>query len=1357
MASQRTLELVLKIANQASSELQKVKSEFQGLSLNFGFDSNGFKAIIDQINQLKEAFGDTKSARDNAKLAQDVARAQAEQLKVEQQAEKLAQDKLKTQQQEISLQQQIAKQEEEIARKAEAAAKAEAAKTQAYGQQAQAIAALAQSLGITYSEAEKLNKSLGLSSDKIKQAFDQISQFDKVKLSKDEQFKALQSSLGITKEQFKQINEEFNKFGEGDRPAKVAEGLGEIAFKFNNVVQAVQTLASAAKPAYDFLIASNEKLNAQILSSQTNLASATRVFQGGQEITDASAKIDALRGDIEKAISQVEKDSEQLSGITSETANQFFQATLVNTNTLIGQSKQYNNAIESATALTKGWASAFSLLKIPADQVNSEIRAILSGTELENSQIAQSIGLNKQQIDQYKAQGILVDKLVEKLSVFTAGNAKASRSIEGVGSNITEIFQRLGREAGKPFLQPIIDGLTKLEGFLKENSDQIVNFFATFTTGIANTGKDISEKFGSTFQAIFKIVQEGAPLVSNLFTIIQDGATTAATVLNPLLTFLGEVVAKALEGYKAISELILLRQINDQVDALNNLQRATDAVSQEAINAASRFKELQAIQANGGKLTADQQKEYDGLKKQIADLLPAIDQQIAAYKALPAATPEIRAQNEANVKSLEQLKRSLQGSTGEIQILAPEVEKLGNSYQQLEKKASNASRVLQDANAKAPQIQQAAKDLIEATKAQLESGSIDEKQAEERLKRVADDSRVEVSIQQNAQKAITDARKDALQDQIADIDGQLAEVQAKAESGTISEVQSAQETTRLKREQLKLQLEDLKTAIAAEQEAISKGRGSKERLEDLQRQQRKVNADLQKEVVEGAKRVQDERLKVIERAEKKATAIAQQAETERSIQIQQLINKGLLTKEEADQRRLQSTRQTIEAELKAEKASLAALSKLPKQSNPEAEEKRQESIRSSRLRSSQLVLKLLENEKQQQQALTAIIQKRIDREFQGIKNNLEASKQSLETQLRLQEGLSKALEQQQQILSARQDLQRSLNDLAQGQYANAIRLLESQFSEEDRLEQAQKRRLELQKKINEAKTPEEKSQAEEELAALDKQEARETQLRNLRIEAKQAEIAAAEQEFKLQQQSLELEQQKTLLLQEQEKTRLSIQAIEAKAGTAQAVADRQKTLADRESTPEQRKAAELAVQAAVAREQGVQQQQQLQERSGQFQQDLFNADRQKLAAQQGLKLSGLQADLAALTPGAQDDRALFQQDLTTARNTQKDLLTGQSDRALAAVQQDLKNLSLAPGLVPQIDRYLGQNSIVTQELTGIKSLLGEINKALGNSGTLRDFSVNQQISGQIDPKAAGDAAARQVMNAITTAFNQVGR
>jgi hypothetical protein len=311
-------------------------------------------------------------------------------------------------------------------------------------------------------------------------------------------------------------------------------GLAELAFRYNNVVGAIQNLVATARPAYELLIGSNEKLNAQLLSSQTNLASATRISIGGQEVTDPTAKIKATEATLRAALKQIEIDTQSLVGVTSEQVNELFQITLTNAGILNQQSKQFPDAIAAATSLTKGWAASLKVVGIPLQQARQEINSILKGQITQDSILAQNLKITSDQVQQWQAQGRLVDELNKKLEVFVSGNAIAARSIEGIGSNITDLIQRIGREAGQPLLEPIISALAAVENYLKANEQAINIFFRQFSDAALTAGADLGKIFEPLGKGLLGIGENLGPIALTAFQGLTDIFVGLSQVLAPL-------------------------------------------------------------------------------------------------------------------------------------------------------------------------------------------------------------------------------------------------------------------------------------------------------------------------------------------------------------------------------------------------------------------------------------------------------------------------------------------------------------------------------------------------------------------------------------------------------------------------------------------------------------------------------------------------------------------------------------------------------------------------------------------------------------------------------------------------------
>lgn len=315
-----------------------------------------------------------------------------------------------------------------------------------------------------------------------------------------------------------------------------AAGVAALAFGFNNVVQAVQNLAAAAGPAYDLLIGSNEKLNAQILESQANLASSAKISLNNKEVTDPTEKIKASTGAIKAALKQIEKDTQELVGVTSSQVNELFQVLITNAGALNNQSKEFPDAISAATQLTKGFAAGLKTIGVPLIQARSEMGAILQGTIDVNSALAKSLGISNAQVQQWKSQGRLVDELNKRMEVFVAGNALGARSIDGISSNINDLVQRLGRVAGEPFLEPIISALADLEKFLKANEENITRFLQQLASEALKAGTTLAAAFAPLGKSLLDIGADLGPIalsaIKGLITVLAGVAQVIAPIAN---------------------------------------------------------------------------------------------------------------------------------------------------------------------------------------------------------------------------------------------------------------------------------------------------------------------------------------------------------------------------------------------------------------------------------------------------------------------------------------------------------------------------------------------------------------------------------------------------------------------------------------------------------------------------------------------------------------------------------------------------------------------------------------------------------------------------------------------------------
>jgi hypothetical protein len=429
------------------------------------------------------------------------------------------------------------------------------------------VLGLAQALGKTYEEAEKLTKALGLAPAEINKAVASIKQMESVKIHPDAQFKQLSQSLNVSREQFDQLRTTAVNAGEvgGQGIGGMAGKLAVVGTAFLGLKSVVDGVMGAISGFYQAAIVSNEQLNAQLLSSQTNLASSSRIFQDGKEITGATEKIQATRGALEGAIKTIQKETQSLVGVTSGQVNELFQITLQNAASLNNQakgmvdktgkdiSKEFSDPIKAATKLTAGWAAGLKVIGIPLASAGQEINSILKGQVDSNSTLAKNLNITNAQVNQWKAQGTLVTELNKKLNVFAEGNKIAANSIDGIMSNIQDYFELFAKEVGKPLLQPVIDGLNDVFKVIDDNKDFI---FSTLTAVGAALGtvvggglKLVVAVVGNAFQGLVNTMKALAPVASAVGAAMSAAFSVVGAVLSPIGALLQGILNSPIGGF----------------------------------------------------------------------------------------------------------------------------------------------------------------------------------------------------------------------------------------------------------------------------------------------------------------------------------------------------------------------------------------------------------------------------------------------------------------------------------------------------------------------------------------------------------------------------------------------------------------------------------------------------------------------------------------------------------------------------------------------------------------------------------------------------------------------------------------
>lgn len=318
--------------------------------------------------------------------------------------------------------------------------------------------------------------------------------------------------------------------------------VGRLAQSYNEIQGTIQGFANKGREAYKLLIGQNVELQGQLLATQASIVATNKVIANGVEIKDPTAAIKALKQPTDEAIAALRKGSLDLVGVTSNQLVPIFQ--------LVAQESSSVGAnLKQSADLTLSVAAAMGTLQIPLFQANEEVRSLMQGTITVNSRLAKSLGINNEMVNKWKAQGVFVDRITEKLAAFRAGNALAARTIDGTTSNLTELLETIARVAGEPLLDPIVTQLNNLYEYLKANQDQlqavaqdVVNFFLSIGTQLSQVFVILKPVFDTLSEALFTQLSAEASITKSVIQTLTTTFINLVTAATPLLQILADIL-----------------------------------------------------------------------------------------------------------------------------------------------------------------------------------------------------------------------------------------------------------------------------------------------------------------------------------------------------------------------------------------------------------------------------------------------------------------------------------------------------------------------------------------------------------------------------------------------------------------------------------------------------------------------------------------------------------------------------------------------------------------------------------------------------------------------------------------------
>jgi TP901 family phage tail tape measure protein len=396
--------------------------------------------------------------------------------------------------------------------------------------------------------------------------------------------------------------------------------------------------------------------------------------------------------------------------------------------------------------------------------------------------------------------------------------------VNNLGDSIQRALKLMGEKGPILGLQEAFAGVTNAA---KEYGDQ-----GTFITSAQRGNQIAMEALATQAQETGAIVDQSRDIMKKFGVEMLDSKDKA------------RLGASGIKDFTAASEK-QIKTIEDSIAILEDQKKAATTNSQREViqTQIALFESSKAsLQKRAVALTGDSEalKTNTDKTKEAAQAQAELD--TAIKKINEAAT-----KREKGTKTEDEAFAAIQAAQSELKTL-----KL-NSEQRvsLNRESSEA-------------ITKIRKTEIKEIKEALADGTVNEKEAIDRLQSVRSKSGTETAVAKAAASEIIAIRKSTVDAEIATIQAGIAEIDAQKSAGKITEVKAEKDTTVLKQQEIQKRID-----LAREEVELTSGNDRTKALANV----KKLSAELEKEKAESIKRVKA--LEQKERDEKLALELAQ--------------------------------------------------------------------------------------------------------------------------------------------------------------------------------------------------------------------------------------------------------------------------------------------------------------------------------------------------------------------------------------------------------------------------------------------------------------------------------------------------
>ena len=388
-----------------------------------------------------------------------------------------------------------------------------------------------------------------------------------------------------------------------------------------------------------------------------------------------------------------------------------------------------------------------------------------------------------------------------------------------VGSVLIPVFDTLNSDLGQVIVTAGLFAAVINAGAVGATikfTESLISLGAAALSTIIASGRAIAAYIAESIATAQLALAKGGLIAANNALTISYGkllvaqqglaAVSFATQGMAILTtgLIGIAVAAAAA---TVALVVMTNQLEKQNDAAEQSRIGANIAADSSLRTVAALKRLEEQRIKNGALTKEEEAQQKELAERAKKNVDLNNQEIESLKAKTAKYPELRAQNDVQIKQLEKLNESLTT----LQTTGLKVAAIGDSYSFLAQQAKTALNVI-NAGVNQEDFDKRSKELADVTKQQVELGLITRQQGIEQLEVIAKNENVKVELRAAANKQILALIKETNKEEIELGKQKQSELEQLAVNGFISEGESLKQISELKKKALEIDAENARAA-----------------------------------------------------------------------------------------------------------------------------------------------------------------------------------------------------------------------------------------------------------------------------------------------------------------------------------------------------------------------------------------------------------------------------------------------------------------------------------------------------------------------------------------------------------------